>query len=74
MTIQVYNDVLNSIDLVHQAGVLHTDIRHSNYLYFDKFKSHQLIDFDLSLIISDKGENCNLVELQYNSGQAKAVN
>lgn len=47
---ELYIDILKSIKLIHSAGVLHTDIRSSNYMHFQCYgcSNYQLIDFDLS--------------------------
>lgn len=44
---QVYEDLSNSLGIMHRAGVCHCDIRSSNILKFGS--KYQLIDYDLAL-------------------------
>lgn len=37
-----------SLRKAHAAGIVHRDIRVANVLYFDCFKSYQLIDFGMA--------------------------
>ena len=67
----LYLDILNSIKLlIHAAGVLHADIRSSNYLYFKCYGRYQLIDFDLSYAMVPNSRCANVV-IHIDSEQAK---
>ena len=59
---QISDSVMSSLEIVHAAGVKHTDLRESNMLYFPEIDCVQLIDYD-NCGIDDEGCCTSNVEI-----------
>jgi hypothetical protein len=66
LSLALVSDVLKSLKAIHEAGVLHADIRMPNILNI--CGSHQLIDFDLSATLEHPE-----ITIQKGGGQADCV-
>jgi hypothetical protein len=71
-TIDVYRDVVQSIRKIHEAKVLHRDIRPNNIMYFPKFQRHFIVDFDLAIAVVENAFSARTT-IQRDSGQGKRI-
>eukprot|EP00008_Paramoeba_atlantica_P000450 CAMPEP_0201503068 /NCGR_PEP_ID=MMETSP0151_2-20130828/84467_1 /ASSEMBLY_ACC=CAM_ASM_000257 /TAXON_ID=200890 /ORGANISM="Paramoeba atlantica, Strain 621/1 / CCAP 1560/9" /LENGTH=247 /DNA_ID=CAMNT_0047896699 /DNA_START=1797 /DNA_END=2540 /DNA_ORIENTATION=+ len=70
-TTQVYGQLEEQMNKIHEAGFLHVDPRPPNFMYFPHTKSYDWIDFDHAVPMDYDGGA--LVELQKGSGHYEAL-
>ena len=52
-SIDTYTQVLSSLQRMHSIGIMHTDLRKNNIMYFPSLKRVEVIDLDLACQIGD---------------------
>ena len=64
-TFDTYHQVLRSLKNMHSLGIMHTDLRKDNILYFPTLNRVEVIDFDLSCCVGER------VKLKKSSAQLR---
>lgn len=71
----IYKSLLQSIKYIHEAGVVHRDLRSCNFMHFPMLPDqgqYLVIDFDLSAIVAESKGSVTTT-IKNNSGQASRI-